>query len=111
MSGYRQGELIEVNFSPSRGHEPLKTRPAVVVSADAHNAMSSLVCVCPITSLDNGYPLHVKLPKGSYAHGAICVEQLRSVDLVARGAISSGEFLDEDTMDQILERVGAIFSI
>ena len=37
-----QGAIIEVSFDPTVGHEPQKRRPAVVVSTDGCNRMSSL---------------------------------------------------------------------
>lgn len=30
---FEQGDIIEVDFDPTRGHEPQKKRPALVVSA------------------------------------------------------------------------------
>jgi mRNA interferase MazF len=84
MSALEQGDIIEVDFSPSVGHEPAKLRPAIVVSSFDFNSRSSLVSVVPITSVNNGYPLHVPLtapPVSGYA----CVEQLRNIDLSQRG--------------------------
>lgn len=48
---FEQGDLIEVDFNPTVGHEPAKRRPALVVSAGYfNNVVSSLTVVCPITS-------------------------------------------------------------
>ena len=62
MAIYDQGDIIEVSFDPSIGHEPQKKRPAVVVSTYDFNMRSSLTFVAPITSTFNKYPLHVPQP-------------------------------------------------
>ncbi|MDR1730903.1 MAG: type II toxin-antitoxin system PemK/MazF family toxin [Synergistaceae bacterium] len=46
---FRQGDIVEVSFDPTRGHEPKKTRPALVVSNDTFNGATSMPVVCPIT--------------------------------------------------------------
>ena len=44
-----QGEVLYVDFEPHVGHEPAKYRPAIVLSADAFNRVSSMTVVAPIT--------------------------------------------------------------
>ena len=105
------GELVTLDFSPSAGHEPAKRRPAVVVSTDIYNAYSSLIFVCPITSVDNGYPMHVPLPSGSSVRGWICAEQLSGVDATARRMAPLGEQLDESTMGEVLALIQSIFGL
>ena len=103
-----QGDIVLVSFDPSRGHEAMKTRPGVV---------TSLTMVAPITSRDNGFPLHVPLPEvldmedGREAvRGVVCVEQARSLDLEARNARIIGR-LGRSTMGRILTIIGAIYGI
>ena len=109
---FEQGELVEVSFDPTVGHEPQKRRPAVVVSVGVfNNVLSSLQVVCPITSRVNGHPLHVEIREGNAVRGCVCLEAMRAIDLQARGACSMGEFLDEATMSRVLEGVGGIFGI
>jgi mRNA interferase MazF len=45
-----RGEVYWVNFDPSLGGEIQKTRPAIVVSNDAANAVLNRLQVVPITS-------------------------------------------------------------
>jgi mRNA interferase MazF len=107
-----QGDVVECDFDPAKGHEPTKRRPALVVSVSYfNNALSSLTVVCPITSAAHRHPLHVEIPEGNVAYGFICVEQLRAVDLNRRNCVKIGERLDETTMSTVLEALGGIFGI
>lgn len=106
-----QGDIIVVSFDTSRGHEPQKTRPALVVSTDGFNLMSSLTMVAPITSRNNRYPLHVPITdEGCGAQGCVCVEQMRALDLNNRRCHKLGS-LSEDDMAEVLSVVGAVFGI
>jgi mRNA interferase MazF len=107
---YAQGSIIEVSFDPTLGHEPQKTRPAIVLSDDRQNLMSSLTVVAPITSVNNGYPLHIEISPDNDVVGFFCVEQLRAIDLSARRCEYCGD-LDQDTMTSVLEAIGAVFGI
>jgi mRNA interferase MazF len=84
VNALEQGDIIEVDFSSSLGHEPTKLRPAVVVSGFGFNSRSSLVSLIPITTADNGYPLHIPI-EAPPVTGFACVEQLRNVDIAQRG--------------------------
>ena len=104
-----QGEIVCIDFEPHVGHEPAKYRPALVVSSSAFNLRSSMTVVCPITSLDNGYPMHAKIECGENS-GFACVEQMRAADLGARRCKSVGFVLAEQ-MGEVLSLVGAVFDI
>lgn len=111
MSIFSQGDIIEVNFDPTVGHEPAKRRPALVVSTHAFNLRSSMTFVAPITSVVNNYPLHVVFDdEESGVRGAVCVEQIRAVDLEARPCTKVG-VLGIDEMDEVLNRLAPIFGL
>ncbi len=55
---FKQGDIVDVNFNPTVGHEPKKKRPALVVSSEDFNNATSMTIVCPITATDNGFFLH-----------------------------------------------------
>lgn len=110
VSLFDQGDIVYVQFDPSVGHEAQKRRPAIVVSTRAFNLRSCMTVVCPITSADNHYPLHVPLPGGLAINGFVCVEQLKALDLEARRA-ELVDRADAETMADILDIAGAIFGI
>ena len=112
MSFYEQGDLIELNFDPTLGHEPQKRKPALVVSDGYfNNILSSLTMVCPITSAPSTHPLHVPIAEGNATQGWICLEAIRAVDLDKRAARQLGDKLDVVTMTRVLDGIGAIFNI
>ena len=106
-----QGDIIQVSLDPTLGHEPNKTRPVLVVSADSFNLRSSLTYIAPITSVNNGYPLHVPIDKNDAGvEGYACLEQMRSIDLNARPHKKLG-VLEQSALDSILDFFPAIFDL
>lgn len=105
---FDQGDIIEVNFDPTRGHKPSKTRPALVVSNYDFNISNSMTIVCPITSRLAPFPLHQELPEDCCVHGSVVMEQLRAVDLEARSARRIGS-LDPSELNPILVCLRSFF--
>jgi len=59
----RRGDIVLVDFSPSRPHEADFTRPAVVVTNNLANALSPVVMVVPLTSnVAKVHPMQLFLP-------------------------------------------------
>jgi mRNA interferase MazF len=79
-----QWDIIEFDFSPAIGHESQGRRPALVVSNNAFNLGTSMTLICPITSTNNGFPLHFCLPEHLDIRGYIVAEQVRAFDLQSR---------------------------
>jgi mRNA interferase MazF len=105
---FEQGDIIEVSFNPSVGHEPQKKRPALVVSNSEFNMSTSMTMVCPITSRMSGFFLHEPLPQGMQVQGEVVMEQVRTLDLEARGARKIGA-LDQADMEPILVCLRSFF--
>lgn len=114
MTRFEQGDIVEVNFNPTFGHEPMKRRPALVVSEGYfNNVLSSLVVVCPITTNNNGHPLHIEINSGNAVKGCVCTEAMRAMDLESpkRKVKHLDTQLDRETMSRVLEAIGAVFNI
>lgn len=79
------GALVWVDFDGARGTEKAGVRPALVVSATTLNQVSRRSMVCPITSNVTPFPTKVLLPDGLPVHGAVLVDQIRTLDRATRG--------------------------
>lgn len=81
-----RGDFIWLEFTPQKGKEQAKTRPALVVSPKRYNEISSLALVCPITSRYRGWGFEILLPDTLEVKGSILVDQVKSLDYNARNA-------------------------
>ena len=106
---YEQGDIVEVDFSPTIGHEPAKRRPALVVSNLDFNISNSMTIVCPITSREKDFFLHEQLPDNCGAFGCVVMEQVRAIDLDARPTKLLGR-LEGERLDDILACIASFFS-
>ena len=106
---YEQGDIVEVDFSPTVGHEPSKKRPALVVSNLDFNVSNSMTIVCPITSREKDFFLHEQLPEGCGVSGSVVMEQVRAIDLDAKPAKLIGK-LEGGQLDDILTCLSSFFA-
>ena len=79
----KQFDIWLADLNPSRGTEPGKTRPVVVIQTDLLNDLHPSTIICPITS--NVQPeielLRVHLKKNQLEKpGDILVDQIRAID-------------------------------
>lgn len=111
MTLFRQGDLVEFDFSPSLGHEPKGRRPGLVVSSDRFQLATSMVLICPVTTAQNGFPLHLRLPDSlDEVYGYVVTEQVRAFDLAARNATVAASLDPEgDFMQDVLSVVRSFF--
>ena len=77
------GDLVWINFDPTKGHEQNNTRPAIVLSPKKYSQKTSLAVVCPVTSQGKGYPFEVLLETKRIS-GVILSDQIRTIDWKAR---------------------------
>lgn len=109
-----QGDIISINFDPSKRHEPAERHYAIVLSPWEINRMCSLTTLVPVTSTDNGYPLHVSIAEGNPIHGFVQCEAIRAMDLGIReqqGAVEKIGILDDDTLADVLARVLVVLGV
>ncbi|MCD7827759.1 MAG: type II toxin-antitoxin system PemK/MazF family toxin [Clostridiales bacterium] len=95
-----QGDIIKVNFNPQKGHEQAGYRPAVVLSNNVFNQKTNMVIVCPITTTENKFPLHIALDDRTQTSGVVLCEHIKALDLNARPYI-----VTEQIPDDILKNV------
>ena len=97
-----QGDIIYLQFNPQAGHEQMGRRPAIVISNKTYNQFTKLAMVCPITSNNRGFPLHVSLDDRTKTTGVILCEQIKALDIDARKA-SFFEKAPKEIMDEVLD--------
>jgi mRNA interferase MazF len=79
-----QGDIISVNFSPTKGREQKGERPALVISNSKYNQKSDFVLACPITNTVKPMNVRVRLDEKTKTQGDILCEQIRIIDLKER---------------------------
>lgn len=102
---FEQGDIVSINFDPSKRHEPAGKHYAVVISPWDVNSKCSLASLLPVTSRDNGYPLHAKIAEGNCIEGFVQCEAIRAMDLGVReaeGALCYEGALDDKTLSIVL---------
>jgi mRNA interferase MazF len=97
-----RGDIVYLDFDPTRGHEQKGHRPAFVISPVGYNRKSSLALLMPITTQQKGYPFEVLLPAGLTIQGVILVDQIKCLDWKARGV----QFV-ESAPERVIEEVQA----
>src|SRR5690625_2073100 len=103
-----QGDIILLEFNSQSGHEQKGRRPALVVSNHVFNRFTNLAMVCQITNTDRRFPLHVPLDDTTQTTGVIMCEQVKSLDIFARGALfleKAPDDIYEEVIDIIIESV------
>lgn len=96
----KKGDFITLSFDPQSGHEQKGRRPALVISNDLFNQYTGLAIVCPITNTNRQIPFHLPVAGSSSLTGFVMVDQVKSIDYVARSAKFIGK-----APDQLLEDV------
>ena len=79
----KQYDIWLADLNPTRGTEPGKTRPVVIVQTDLLNESHPSTLVCPVTSKVNAeiQLLRVHLKKGQLDKPSdVLVDQIRAID-------------------------------
>ncbi|WP_225353011.1 type II toxin-antitoxin system PemK/MazF family toxin [Lentilactobacillus parafarraginis] len=99
-----QGDIIMINFNPSRGHEEQGWHPALVISQKRLSTSSPFVWCVPISHGQYYHPLHVSLDSRTQIEGTIFVEQLKSFDYHAR-LFEYKEKIPSDLLSEVLDNI------
>jgi mRNA interferase MazF len=94
-----RGDIVFLDFDPTKGHEQRGHRPALVLSPRIYNQKSLLAIFMPITKQSKGYPFEVGLPESLKTQGVILADQIKSLDWTARRV----EFLESVPGELIAE--------
>ncbi|HCF3018578.1 TPA: type II toxin-antitoxin system ChpB family toxin [Pseudomonas aeruginosa] len=109
---YGRGDIVRLNLNPTAGREQQGDfRPALVLTPAAYNA-TGLAVIAPITQGGDfaryaGFAVALS-GAGTDTQGVILCNQIRSVDLEARGARRI-EGAPEVVIEDALARVQALF--
>ena len=104
-----RGDLAWINFDPQAGREQAKSRPALVLIGADFNAATGLLVVCPITRTDRPWRTRVPLI-GTTTTGAVMIEQIKSVDWMARGAAFI-ERVPQALLDDVKSRIATMLDL
>jgi mRNA interferase MazF len=102
----RKGDFVSLNFDPQSGHEQRGRRPALVVSNTLFNERTGLAMVCPLTNTDRRFPFHVPIRNDPKLTGFVMVEQVKSIDFLARKAARLGK-ASEGLLEEVLSLLDA----
>ena len=100
----RRGDIVYLDFNPTKGHEQKGRRPAFVISPDIYNQKTSLALFMPITSTQKGYPFEVLLPAGLNTYGVILTDQIKCLDWTVRNT-QFIESVPEDVIYEVQARI------
>jgi mRNA interferase MazF len=106
----KQGDIIWVDFDPTKGREQAGHRPAVVISQTAYNQKRDLAIICPITSNVKPLRFHVLLDSRTQTQGDVICEQVRVIDLLARKC-EVVEQIPRDLLEKVLQAVSVIIAL
>ncbi len=113
MSEYipKIGDILWVNFNPTKGSEQQGERPALVLSNTKYNDVTGMVIVAPITSKAKGYVGEIPLPEGLDVSGVILSDHIRNIDWIERPIAPSGVFVDAEIVSKVMLRLQTICSM
>ena len=107
----KQGDIIKLDFSPTKGHEQQGRRPALVVSNETYNKYGrGIVIVCPITNTDRGITTQIKLDDRTMTTGVVMTDQIKSLDLNKRNP-DYVEDIPLDILAEICDIIGGFTEI
>lgn len=99
------GDIIWLDFNPQAGHEQAGRRPAVVLTPQSYNHLTSLLICCPLTTKIKGYPFEVNI-EGSPENVALS-DQVKSLDWRSRKAQLKGK-VSETELAEMKAKIGAL---
>jgi mRNA interferase MazF len=106
----KQGDIILIDFDPTKGREQSGRRPALVISRTKYNQKRDMAVICPITSAVKPLNFRVLLDDRTKIQGDIICEQIRTIDLLVRDH-KIVEELPKDLLKRVLDAVSVIVGL
>lgn len=104
-----RGEIVWLDFEPTRGKEIGKYRPALVLSSAKYNRKSGLLICCPISTSIRGGATEV--PVTGLDHECVIATNLVHTldwrERKAKKAINADPLLLQEVLDRLLPLIGA----
>ena len=100
-----QGDIVDVDFNPTKGHEQRGKRPAMVISNAAYYKYTGLLIVCPISNTESAFPMHIPLEDGMFTKGSVLTQHIRTIDPQARPVVFR-EAAPESLARKVIHAVG-----
>jgi mRNA interferase MazF len=104
-----RGDIVFLNFDPTRGHEQRGPRPALVLSPLSYNRKTSLALFMPITNKQKGYPFEVVLPAELKTQGVVLADQIKCLDWKDR-SIEFVEVAPEGLIEVVQAKIEPLLS-
>jgi mRNA-degrading endonuclease toxin of MazEF toxin-antitoxin module len=107
-----RGDIYLVSLDPASGREQQGRRPVLVISPGKFNRLTGVPIVLPITggggfARTAGYVVTL-MGAGTQTTGVVRCDQLRALDLRARGA-KKLEAIPDHILDEVLSKVAPLF--
>ena len=67
----KQGDIVYMDFNPTKAHEQKGKRPAIIISNDVFNINTKMAILCPITSNTKEFPTHYELEDSKKVKGKL----------------------------------------
>lgn len=97
----KQGDVIHIDFNPTKGHEQRESRPAIVISNNVFNINTKMAIVCPISTNEKYFPTHYHLEDTKKIYGSVLCEHIRSIDYNSRNVTFIEKLSDNDLLSII----------
>lgn len=105
----KQGDIVWINFDPSKGKEIKKKRPALILSTDEYNKATGMIVVCPITSTERAE--FIEIDEIQKVSGFINPLQIKTFDYkIEAREVEYIEYLNDRDMADVIQIVDQIFN-
>ncbi|MCI0542468.1 endoribonuclease MazF [bacterium] len=101
-----RGDIVWLDFNPTKGHEQSGRRPALVLSRKQYNEKTNLALFCPITSKAKGYPFEVPV-RIDDIRGVVLSDHVKNVDWKVRKAKFIAK-VNEDVIEEVAGKLAVL---